>query len=252
MRTFKDFLIQEAKTAKDTYISLKKEINELMNRFENLHYNMPPLSVRKEEIWREGQGNDCINDLDWLSALQRDIAEIINQKPPVDSVFISSLDSIDKRYEKIKYYTSKILPFVEKHIKKCDSILKDYGYDHAWMDFDDCKQNMEYSLKVLKKLETVEDEYKKKDKEETEIWKKLMQKCEELYKFADYVLFGYNPRQINWRKQDWIYNGKKEVDEFLDYTFKLLDKYQNSFDKNMSDNEYYLKTGDYSGNIGKY
>ena len=251
MRTFKDFLVAEAKTAKDTYISLKNEINNLWDKFNSLD-SMPSVSEMKEQIWKEGYGDSCINDLSWLSTLQKNIAEIINQKPPVDMFFISSFDSIDKKYENIKKYYLKMVPFVEKHIKKCDSILKDYGYDHAWMDFDDCKAELDLSLKDLKKLETVEDDYRKRDGEMSQIWKKLMQKCEELYKFADYVLIAYDINELNWRKQDWIYNGKKEVENFLNYTFNLLEKNKNSFEKNMSDNEYYLRTGEYSGNIGKY
>ena len=252
MRSFKDFLIiTEAKTAKDKYILLKNEINDLWNKFEELH-SMPSIGNMKEEIWKKGEGNACINDLGWLQALSRDIADVTNQRPPFDSTFISNFDSLDERYEKIKKYSSKLIPFIDKYIKKYDSALKEYGYDHAWMDFDECKENMNYSLKELKKLETVEDDYKKKDSEMSQVWKKLMWKCEELYKFANYVLLSYDIKELNWRTQDWIYNGKKTVENFLDYTFNLLDKNQGRFEKNMTDNEYYLKTGDYSGNIGKY
>lgn len=67
-----------------------------------------------------------------------------------------------------------------------------------------------------------------------------------------FSFIAYDINELNWRKQDWIYNGKKEVENFLNYTFNLLEKNKNSFEKNMSDNEYYLNTGNYSGNIGRY
>lgn len=237
-------LVSEGKTAKETYKSLKDDINELWNEFENLDA-MASLSEMRENIWNEGHGNDCIKDIDWLFRLQKNIAEIINKKPPLDSAFISTLGSINDRYEKIKEYSSKMLPFIEKNIADCDSILKEYGYDHAWMDFDDCKQALKDSLKVLKKLETAEDDYLKKDKKQTEVWKKLMEKCEELYSFANYVLVVYDIRELNWRKLSWIYNGKKDVEDFLDYTFDILEKNKNSFEKNMYKNENYIKSSGY-------
>ena len=219
---------------------LKRNLSLLRNKIDHLDAMAGDYNI-KDRLWSDGEGDNAIYDVEWLYNLQNNICDITGDKPVLDSAFISTLNSMDERVQKIKEYSEKLIPFIQKHIAECDEPLKQYDYEYAWQDFDDCKADMKKRLSVLVKILDVDRERKEASIECDAIWKEFMKEVEHLNKFANYYLRGYDdddPINFNISR---AYDGKKKVYEFVDDMLERLEDSKDSFEKNLDDNLDYMR-----------
>lgn len=219
---------------------LKRNLSLLRNKIDHLDAMAGDYNI-KDRLWIDGEGEEAIYDIEWLYNLQNSICDITGDKPVLDSAFISSLDSMNERVQKIKDYSERLLSFIQKHISDCDEPLRDYDYEHAWESFDDCKAALKKRLSVLVKILDVDDGRKQASVECDRLWKEFMKEVEHLNKFANYYLRGYDdddPINFNMSR---AYNGKKKAYEFVDDMFERLERSRDSFEKNLDDNLDYMR-----------